>query len=177
MALLFDEGLGLVVGTNDKPRWNWGFITAIIIGLLFWLLCIGIVRTANAQAPAPQKQQFLVFADTAGIGAIPGVPDVYSTWVYALSSPTSWPSSAVLVAWDCKAGKVKRLAHVVYRMKADSTGVEGPIVEDNGPWVEPVDPRLFKLVCTIGPTHTAPDATPQPAPRGWYAPGRPRSDA
>jgi hypothetical protein len=154
-----------------------GALVALVVALL---TLTSVAANAQDSTHTPQQSQFIVFADTAGIAPMPGVDSTYVTWVFALSTPTSYPSSGILVAWDCEQHKVKRLSHVVYQMKADSTGVEGPVVEDNGPWVEPVDPRLYALVCSIGPTHVLheeDDATP-PAHNDspWFAPGKPRSE-
>lgn len=116
----------------------------------------------HAQAPA-QNPPLLIFADTAGVARV--VENVYVTWIFAKASPTSLPSSGVLVAFDCEKHLVKRLAHVVYHLSADSSGVEGAIVEDNGPWVEPVIPRLFDLVCEIGATREPQPEPEQPTPK------------
>lgn len=194
MALLFDEGLGLVVGTNDKPRGNWGFITAIIIGLLFWLLCIGLVRTANAQETRDTSRTWYITADTAGIDTYvtvedsAGVPivvrhaDQYITHVSAAASPTAFPSSVIVVVWDCANRKVKRLSQTKYVLNADST-IVGQSEAVDRPWQDVVDERLYNLVCSIGPVHAVlweetPEAklyTP-PQPQPWLAPGKPRSD-
>lgn len=109
------------------------------------------VLAGAAHGQQQQEQKFLVAVDTAGI--MEAGPNVYTTWVFALSSPTSYPSSGIMVAWDCANKKVRRLAHVVYQWNDTKTGVAGPIVEDNLPWVEVTDQRLYDLVCRIGPTH------------------------
>lgn len=119
------------------------YILAFLMGVL--------ARPALSQAPAHTDPSLQIAVDTAGI-ALAG-PDVYITWVYAVAGPKSWPSSGILVAFDCRERKVKRLAHVMYKMKSDSSGVEGPIIEDNLPWVDVTIPALYDLVCKIGPTH------------------------
>jgi hypothetical protein len=137
---------------------------AFLLGLL--------VSPAFGQTQATGK--FHIAVDTAGVMPM-GPAGVYVTWIYALATPTSWPSSGILVAFDCQNRKVKRLASVVYSMKADSTGVEGPIYEYEGEWVDVSIPRLFDLVCAIGPTHgpsvvepTVPKAgSPYSAPKEW----------
>ena len=100
---------------------------------------------AHAQAPKPQ---FYTYVDTANVAAV--APGTYVTWVYALSTPTSYPSSAIMVAFDCRARKVKRLYHIVYQMRDDSLGVVGPIVEDTGDWVPVSVPRTYEVVCSAG---------------------------
>jgi hypothetical protein len=130
-----------------------------------------VVTMGNAQEPAQQQPQFLVYADTAGISPVEGQPNVYVTWVFAKATPTSYPSSGVLVAWDCKVGMVKRLAQVVYQMHPDSLGVFGVPEEVDMPWVPITDPRLAQLVCRIGPEHAGTATHP------WFAPGKPRADA
>ncbi|MCC2626590.1 MAG: hypothetical protein K0S14_240 [Thermomicrobiales bacterium] len=114
------------------------FILAFLLGLL-------------AGPLVAQDQKFHVAVDTAGVS--PVGDNIYTTWVYALATPTSFPSSGILVAFDCANRKVKRLAHVVYQWNADSSGVEGPIVEDNGAWMDVSIPALYDLVCRVGPTH------------------------
>jgi hypothetical protein len=115
------------------------------------VLLLGLfAQSLTAQAPA-SKQKFHIAIDTAGV--METGENIYTTWVFALATPTSWPSSGILVAFDCKNRLVKRLAHVVYSMKADGDGVEGPIVEDQGEWQQIAIPEMFELVCRIGPTH------------------------
>lgn len=123
----------------------------------------------RAQAP----QQLYVFADTAGIAPIAGNPGMYVTWVFAKASPTSLPSSGVLVAWDCfhKPQLVKRLAQVVYHLTADSAGVTGSIEEVDRDWQPVSDDRLAEMVCRIGAQHDGSYNQP------WLAPGKPRTDS
>lgn len=127
---------------------------AFLLGLL--------VSPAFGQSPVSQK--FHVAVDTAGVSEYPPGSGIYITWVYALATPTSWPSSGILVAFDCRGKRVKRLAHVVYQMNADSTGVEGPVVEDYGEWQSISIPKLFDLVCSVGPSH-APSVVEPTVPR------------
>jgi hypothetical protein len=117
--------------------------------------------TRLAAQETTTEQKFLIAVDTIGVTAV--APDVYTTWIYALTSPTSYPSSGILVAFDCAGQRVKRLAHVVYHAKADgSPGVEGPIEEDLGAeWQEISIPRLFTLVCRIGSTRPY-EGVPEP---------------
>jgi hypothetical protein len=129
------------------------YIFALLLGLLAGPLA--------AQAPAT-KQRFEIAVDTAGISEV--APNVYTTWVFARATPTSWPSSGILVAFDCQNRKVKRLAHVVYSLKPDSSGVEGPIYEDEGEWMDVSIPRLYDVVCSIGPTHGPSVVEPTPGP-------------
>jgi hypothetical protein len=119
-------------------------------------------NTATAQAPVAD-QKFHIAVDTAGITE--AAPDVYMTWVYSLSSPTSFPSSAILVAFDCRDRKVARMAEVKYGWNADSSGVVGKVVEKPMlQWVDVSIPRLFDLVCAIGPTHPSGVSEPTPPP-------------
>jgi hypothetical protein len=125
-----------------------GIVIGLALGLLMWA-CITVL--AKAQDTTSTKREFLVVVDTAGIA--PVAPYVYTTWVYALSSPTSLPSSGILVEWDCSRVKVRRVAQVKYQWNADSTGVEGPIEQVDRPWQEVSDQRMYNLVCAIGPIH------------------------
>lgn len=145
-----------------------GILIGIILGIMLWLSLIGI---AKAQTPAPQT--FYVFVDTAGVSPVQGNPGIYITWVFAKATPKAYPSSGILVMWDCGAETrmVKRIAQVVYHMNADSTGVTGNIEEVNRPWQEVTDTRMADLVCRLGPEH---DGT---AVHPWFAPGKPRADA
>lgn len=125
--------------------------TKILLSLALVLAaCTGGVRTCAAQAPnqhaAPVK--LLTAVDTANIVVV--APRVYGTWIYALATPTSWPSSAIYVLFNCKARKVARMYHIVYKMRDDSLGVTGPIVEDKGEWVDVSVPKTFDLVCRVG---------------------------
>lgn len=103
---------------------------------------------AQDTAPTTGNPKLLIFADTAGVARVQD--DVYVTWIFARATPTSLPSSGVLVAFDCRGQLVKRLAHVVYQLKPDSSGVAGSIVEDEGGWVPPTIPHLFKMICEVG---------------------------
>lgn len=128
-------------------------------GWLSLLLLAIAVTPAMAQAPAATKNPKLsIFVDTAGVSRV--MSDIYVTWVFAKASPNALPSSGVLVAFDCKNSVVKRLAHVVYHLNSDSTGVTGTIVEDNQTWVAVSIPALYELVCAIGPTHADAMSTP-----------------
>lgn len=128
----------------------------------------------HAQAPSTGAPKFLIFADTAGVSRV--APDTYITWVFAKATPTSLPSSGVLVAFDCASKRVKRIAHVVYHLAADSVSVEGAIVEDTTGWVPVSNPRLFNVVCEVGPKHgigdgfinpTIPGQQPNAPKGGW----------
>jgi hypothetical protein len=126
-----------------------GLVIGLVLGVLLWLALVGI---ATAQEPAP-KQTWYVFVDTAGVAAV--APGIYMTWVFAKATPRAYPSSGILVAWDCdsKPRMVKRLAQVVYKMNNDSTGVFGTPTEVDRPWQPVTDERMANLVCEIGPTH------------------------
>jgi hypothetical protein len=128
-----------------------GIVIAAILSIILWLAFIGVAR---AQEPAKQQPTFLVYVDTAGVAPV-GAPGIYITWVFAKASPNAYPSSGVLVAWDClnKPRLVKRLASVVYHMTADSAGVTGNIQEVERPWQAVTDEHMADLVCEIGPTH------------------------
>ncbi len=117
------------------------FVFALLVGLV----------AAPLAAQAPTNQKFEIAVDTAGIMDA-GVPGVYMTWVFARESPKHHPVSGILVAFDCKERKVKRLAHIVYSLRPDG-GIAGPVVEDEGEWQNVSIPSLFDLVCSIGPTH------------------------
>lgn len=120
---------------------------------------------------AQQPTKFLIFADTAGISPT-GFPGTYMTWVFAKATPKAWPSSAVLVVWDCTKHQVKRVAQVKYEMKPDSSGVTGLIEEIDRPWQPVTDERLATLVCAIGPQHAAAAKDTTPAvvkPRSPYS--------
>ncbi len=109
------------------------------------LLCL-LPAAAQAQAP-----QLLVFADTAGVAVVGD--SSYLTWIFAKATPTSLPSSGVLVGFDCRHDRVQRYAHVVYQIGADSTGVTGDVVADTTGWVLVSNRPLFDLVCRVGPGH------------------------
>ena len=113
------------------------------------LLLLALLFPPALRAQAPQLQ---IAVDTAGIAAI--APNVYQTWIFSRASEHAPPSSGILVGFDCTSHLVKRYAHVVYHLVPnDSTSVEGQIVVDDTPWVAPVIPRLFDLVCSIGHDH------------------------
>jgi hypothetical protein len=135
------------------------------------LLVLVALLSAPAQAQAPQ--QFYVFADTAGVSQVAGNPGMYITWVFAKASPNAYPSSGVLVMWDCLHSPqlVKRIAQVVYHMTADSTGVTGDIEEVLRDWQPVTDERLAAMVCRVGSQHDGTYNQP------WFAPGKPRSDS
>ena len=145
-----------------------GIVIGIVLGIMLWLSLISIAR---AQEPA--QRQFLVFVDTAGVAPVANEPGMYITWVFAKSTPTSYPSSGILVMWDCLHSPriVKRIAQVVYHMTPDSTGVTGNIEEVNRPWQEVTDERMADLVCRIGSDHDGTNHHP------YFAPGKPRADA
>ena len=134
------------------------------------LYIVAFLLALFAPRAVAQGQKFLIRVDTAGVMPYPGQNHAYVTWVYALSSPTSFPSSAILVAFDCAGKKVMRLAHIKYQWNATKTGVEGPVVTEEHPeWVDISIPEMFAVVCRVGPTHgksviepTLPDANPQP---------------
>lgn len=135
----------------------------LIIALAFLLPSL-----LRAQAPAANPP-LLIFVDTAGVVAWPDGNDVYATWIFAKATPTSLPSSGILVAFDCGKHLVKRLAHVVYHLSpGDSTSVTGQIVEDNGGWVDVSIPRLFKLVCDLGREHGNAGAAAPDVPVPWH---------
>jgi hypothetical protein len=130
-----------------------GIVIGVVLGLLMWA---SLAVLASAQDSTRTK--FLVAVDTAGIVAVPGTDSVYTTWVFALATPTSFPSSGILVEFDCARNKVRRMVQVKYELNSDGKGVRGDLVEVNGPWVPVTNPRLFNLVCTIGPIHTREEA-------------------
>lgn len=143
-----------------------GIVIGLILGIMLWLSLIGIAR---AQEPAP-KQTWYVFVDTAGVARV-GPPGIYITWVFAKATPRAYPSSGILVAWDCNEPRmVKRLAQVVYKMNKDSTGVVGMPQEVDRPWQPITDERMANLVCEIGATR--PESTVGPT-----KPQSPYSDA
>ena len=140
---------------------------ALMRRVIPWLpLTLALLAWATiGHAQAPNAPTFYAFADTAGISQFvtledsAGVkvptahPGVYITWIQARTSPTSLPSSAVLVAWDCEKHLVKRLAQIKYQLRPDSIGVQGSPEEVDRDWQAPTNPRLFDDVCRIGPTH------------------------
>lgn len=141
------------------------YTLAFLLIPFFAFACPGM-----AQAPGTTDHPtFLTFVDTAGVAPIG--PDIYVTWIFAMTSPTSFPSSGILVAFDCQARKVARLKHVVYRWNADSTGVEGPIVDDPGTWVDVKVPETFDLVCRLGREHAAAQANDEKPQGDPKAPG------
>lgn len=133
---------------------------ALLVGAVLWLSLVAL-------AVAQTQPKLEIAVDTAGISRIGD--SVYTTWVFSRANAHSYPSSGIIVEFDCKTSKVRRTAQVKYELKADSTGVWGPLVEVNGPWVPVTIPRLFNLVCTIGPTHN--DHTNDPEP--FYPDGPP----
>jgi hypothetical protein len=145
-----------------------GIVIGIVLGLLMWA---GIVALASAQT-TPQK--FLVAVDTAGISAVPGQPNVYTTWVFALSTPKSFPSSGILVEWKCGSELVRRVAQIKYEQIEGGKGYRGDLVEVNGPWVAITNRRMYDLVCRIGPEHDASDAWKNGDDRPGIVPARPK---
>lgn len=129
-----------------RARWVFG---ALLLLSFIW------AASLRAQAPAasPKNPPLLVFVDTAGVAPI--ADDVFVVWTFAKATPSSWPSSGVLVAFDCGRKMVRRLAHVVYRLRPDSLGVEGDILEDQLPWQTISIPKMFDLVCAVGRQHVA----------------------
>jgi hypothetical protein len=148
-------------------------IVALLFSLFVWGSLFGALR-GEAQQTRDTSRAWLVYADTAGISAVPGKPGVYTTWVFAKESPTSFPSSGLIVEWDCANGKVRRVAQIKYELAADSTVITGQLQEVNGPWVEPVDPRLYALVCTLGPQHEAEEAWKREEPRRQFDAAKPQ---
>jgi hypothetical protein len=153
-------------------------LTAVLmLATLFGYRAVG----QQVASPVPQLQ---IFVDTAGVSTFAAMeedsaghkvvtehPGVYMTWVFAKATATSLPSSGVLVAFDCRGRKVKRLAHVVYRLSADRQNVEGAIEVDDREWQEPTIPRMMDMVCRIGPTHAPAVVAPTPPIDGFRAPG------
>ena len=129
--------------------------------LLLLGLTIGMALALNAQTNrATEQPQFEIAVDTLGIQAIGD--SAYMTWVFARESPKHHPVSGILVGFDCRNQKVARFAHVVYKLMPDGQ-IVGPIEEDPGTWVLVSNPRLFALVCEIGPKHgTVQDTYRQP---------------
>jgi hypothetical protein len=135
-----------------------GILIGIVLGLLLWLSLIGL---AVAQDSTTTPSKFLVAVDTAGISAVPGSPNVYTTWVFALSTPKSFPSAGILVEWNCASEKVRRVAQIKYEQIEGGKGYRGDLVEVNGPWVAITNRRMYDLVCRIGPQHVEADAWKQ----------------
>jgi hypothetical protein len=133
-------------------------------GLVLLGLLAGLAVGGAAQAP--EQPKFGIYVDTAGVSAV--APDIYVTWIFAKASPKAFPSSGILVAFDCENHLVQRLAHVVYRLTPDGRSVTGEVVEDQGGWVSVSIPELFNLVCAIGATR------PAPSFRGGEPPARER---
>jgi hypothetical protein len=78
---------------------------------------------------------------------------VYVTWVFARESPNHHPVSGLIVGFDCRKGLVARIAQTKYTLMPDGTFF-GPIEEmPMLKWVPVSNPRMFALVCAIGPTH------------------------
>jgi hypothetical protein len=132
-----------------------GIVIGLALGLLMWA-CITVLAKAQEPMTRDTSRQWFISLDTLGISPVPGTEGqgIYTTWVFAQETPTSFPSSAILVAWDCPNKLVRRFEQIKYEM--DSTGViRGATRDVNMPWVAVVDPRMFSLVCTVGPQHEA----------------------
>lgn len=127
-----------------------GWVSLVVLALAVAPLAAQTHDSEHSRGPIVKNPTLMIFADTAGIARVQ--KDIYVTWVVARATPTALPSSGVLVAFDCKAHRVMRLAHVVYHMTADSSGVSGEIKEDFGQWDEVSIPKLFDLVCSVGST-------------------------
>jgi hypothetical protein len=116
-------------------------LRTLTVGLAF----VAGLLVSPLGAQEPEQPKLGIYVDTAGVSAV--APDVYVTWVFAKASPTSWPSSGVLVAFDCESHQVMRVAHVVFKARTDGEpGVTGDIVEDQGGWVSVSIPEMFNLV-------------------------------
>lgn len=123
------------------------------VSLLLLALAVTPLMAQDSERAGPpivKNPTLMIFADTAGVARV--ADNIYVTWIIARATPTSLPSSGVLVAFHCTAHRVKRLAHVVYHLTTDSTGVVGNFESDNLPWVAPSIPHLFDLVCSVGAT-------------------------
>jgi hypothetical protein len=126
---------------------------SVLSFVLAALAYTGVASAQEANAPTPAPVKLMAAIDTLGIVTVQ--PGVYATWIFAMASPRSWPSSAIFVLFDCKARKVARVRHIVYKMRPDSLGVAGPVVEDSGEWVDVHVPKTFDLVCSVGAAHEA----------------------
>jgi len=108
---------------------------------------------AQEKTTPSQNPKFTIYVDTAGVAPLPTVGQ-YITWIYAKTSDDAPPSSGVLVAFDCKAHEVMRVAHVVFHLAKDGKSVEGEIVEEAAPeWVPVTNPAVFDKVCEVGAEH------------------------
>jgi hypothetical protein len=157
---------------------NWGLI-AVLFAFFFAFSC-GAAKVIEAQAKAQTNPHLQVFVDTAGIVAIsppelPATHTSYLTWVFAKAGPGSYPSSGILVAFDCTGQKVRRISHVVYKMNDTNTGVTGDIVDDDSGWVAMTDPRLMTIVCSIGKAHSAQRQPWKPTPTDTTKTPKPKS--
>lgn len=139
-----------------------GIVIGIILGIMLWLSLITIAHAQKEPVADPNNPVLYIFADTAGVAHV--YDDVYVTWIQARSSATSLPSSGVLVAFDCSAKMVMRLAQVKYVLTADSLGVTGSVEEVSLPWMNVTNPRLYNLVCAIGATRPRHDDSVPPEP-------------
>jgi hypothetical protein len=144
-----------------------GIVIGLVLGLLMWA---GIAALAAAQENDPNPSRFEIAVDTAGI--MPVAPDVYATWIFARESPKHHPVSGILVAFDCQKQKVARMAQVKYELQPDGS-IGGAIQEmPMLQWVPVTNPRMFALVCSIGPTHpesVVKPTTPRERPRNPYS--------
>lgn len=140
------------VAAAAAVAWDYGKTVLQRRGWISLVALALVTAPAAAQQPTadPSNPPLHIFADTAGVAHV--YDEVYVTWIQARAAENSWPSAAVLVAFDCEAKKVKRLAQVKYELLSDSSGVKGPIQEVSLPWMDPTNPRLFNLVCAIGQT-------------------------
>jgi hypothetical protein len=157
---------------------NWGLI-AVLFAFFLAFSC-GAAKVIEAQEKAQTNPQLQVFVDTAGIVAIsppelPATHTSYLTWVFAKAGPGAYPSSGILVAFDCTGHKVRRISHVVYKMNDTNTGVTGDIVDDDSGWVEMTDPRLMTIVCSIGKAHSAQRQPWRPTPTDTTKTPKPKS--
>jgi hypothetical protein len=150
-------------------------VTRLAFWAAFWSVLLFLpADLAQAQLAPATPPTFLTFVDTTNIAVV--APETYVTWIFALHTPTSYPSSGIMVAFDCRARKVRRLYHIVYELRGDSLGVTGPIVEDALPWVPVSVPATYNLVCEVGshrpyeppPQPTYPDSVALPTPK-WSA--------
>lgn len=128
-----------------------------VVAMLAMLAVLG-ASTAVAQDKAENNPPLQIYVDTAGVSRM--APDTYITWVFAKAGPNTWPSSGLIVGFDCKNRKVRRLAHVVYQLRPDGLGVTGDIVEDDLPWVDVKYPEMLRIVCEVGKNHN--DALQEP---------------
>jgi hypothetical protein len=148
MSLSWDNKQGLFVGSPSSATLMVKLVALVYVAIFLLILLMSTCTPAFAQAT--NERQWYIAVDTAGISRV--APHTYVTWVFAKATPTAFPSSGIIVAWDCKARKVKRLAQVKYHLSSDSTTVTGDIEEVNQPWVPVSDERMYTLVCAIGAT-------------------------